>query len=168
MFIDTLKLCCRLGYNYENISRLQTTHEHGRPSCFFSIFWNSLVERLSLISLGRLFQRRLARNKSEFIPWRVECIGGRCNVFSFLKSYGFFPSWNNTTQKFDLKASVARKRMCHWWTETSLFIESSSSQVVPYVLCATCSGRRWTFVLLILTISLKTSKLMVYNTPSYL
>ena len=38
--------------------------------------------------LGRLFQKRLPCNKSEFIPWRVECAGVRCNVYPFFESYG--------------------------------------------------------------------------------
>ena len=52
------------------------------PSVFSRIF---LMERLSLISLGRLFQRGLPRNKTEFIPWQIECAGGKCNIFPFLK-----------------------------------------------------------------------------------
>ena len=48
----------------------ETTHEHGEAPCSFSDFLNSSVERLSLIFLGRLFQRILPRNKSEFVQWR--------------------------------------------------------------------------------------------------
>ena len=48
-------------------------------------FWLALVERLSLFSPGRLFQRRLPRNKSEFIPRWVTCFGEWWNVFPFLK-----------------------------------------------------------------------------------
>ena len=41
---------------------------------------NSSVERLPLISLGKVFQRRQPRNKSEFLSWQFKCAGGRCNV----------------------------------------------------------------------------------------
>ena len=66
---------------YMHLNYLQTTHEHGRSPFSFSLFLNSSVEILSLIFLGGLYQRRLPRNKSEFIPWRVECAEGRYNVF---------------------------------------------------------------------------------------
>ena len=54
-----------------------------------SVPLNSSVERFSLISLGRLFQRKPPCNKSEFITWQVECAGGKCNKSPFLKSYGY-------------------------------------------------------------------------------
>ena len=41
---------CLLGYKISRIAYLnylQTTHEDGRASCFFSLFLNSSVERLS-------------------------------------------------------------------------------------------------------------------------
>ena len=53
-----------------------------------SLFLNSLVESFSLISLGKLFQKRIPPNKSEVISLRVEFTQGKCNVFPFLKSYG--------------------------------------------------------------------------------
>ena len=49
---------------------------------------NNGVERLSLISLGRLLQRRLPRNKSEFIPLRVECAEEGAMYFLSLNHIG--------------------------------------------------------------------------------
>ena len=81
-----LLMACPAGLQYliYVISKLLMNAGGLRVSSVF--FFNSLVEKLFLISLGRLFQRRLSRNRGEFIPRRVECAGG--NVFSFLKSYG--------------------------------------------------------------------------------
>ena len=116
-----LLMPCQLGYNYQHISHLsylQTTHEHGKAPCSFSLFSNSFVERLYLISLRMLFQRRLPRNKNGFIPCRVECAKGRCNIFPFLKSYGktFILKQSHIKCGFklftDLNTSVTRKGRC--------------------------------------------------------
>ena len=94
LFIDTLKLRCRclvqLGYNYQHISYLQTTHEHGRAPCSFSLFLNSSVERLSLISLS-------SYSKEDYLGIRVNLFHGELSVPEQGAMYFF--SINHTGKK---------------------------------------------------------------------
>ena len=57
-------MSCPAGSEYQHISDLnylQTTHERGQTPHSLNLFLNYLAERLYVIFLRRLFQRRLYR-----------------------------------------------------------------------------------------------------------
>ena len=80
---------CPAGLQYSTYisSKLPKNYTWRRKGSVFLQSFLKLFSGKAFLNLSKK-ERRLPRDKIEFILWWVECAGGRCNVFSFLKSYG--------------------------------------------------------------------------------